>query len=103
VPSGDPWPIRRVEVIACLREDGQTRMAIGEQVQDQGMTLVCRRAGQGPTGEVRREWQIAPGRGGFSTITSPSGSSNSMSTFGIGSQFENNFSSNGCLNRAIGM
>uniref|UniRef100_A0A915M916 Uncharacterized protein n=1 Tax=Meloidogyne javanica TaxID=6303 RepID=A0A915M916_MELJA len=46
------------QVVACLREDRQSRIAVGSQVEESpGMILSCKRADPNdPNGIVRREW-----------------------------------------------
>jgi len=52
----------REEVIACLREDGSSRIAVGAEVDEpNGMTIVCKKGGA--NGEVRREWHWKTGKG----------------------------------------
>lgn len=96
VPS-DVGQVMRAETIACLRQDGQTRIPIGSEAEEQpGWTLVCRRES---TGEVRREWRVAGGR--RVPINGPVGSIISSSSacvgtscgVGIGEQFETSKSS----------
>uniref|UniRef100_A0A915LHV6 Ribonuclease H2 subunit B n=1 Tax=Meloidogyne javanica TaxID=6303 RepID=A0A915LHV6_MELJA len=62
ISNESSWPIMRIEVVACLREDKKTRISIGSQVEEYpGKFLVCRRDNPNDlTGIVHREWRYIP-------------------------------------------
>ncbi|CAK5117885.1 unnamed protein product [Meloidogyne enterolobii] len=78
IPS-NPVPIMVAQVVACLREDRQSRIAVGSEVEESpGMILSCKRADPNdPNGIVRREWHVAQSR---NSTTSSGSSTNSSST-----------------------
>ncbi|KAL7075892.1 hypothetical protein ACQ4LE_004843 [Meloidogyne hapla] len=80
IPS-NPVPIMVAQVVACLREDRQSRIAVGAEVEESpGMILSCKRADPNdPNGSVRREWHVAQSRNSTSpSSTNISNSSNEM-------------------------